>query len=140
MGVVLLLGSACSSTSSSPTPSAAVTTAQPVWPRYFTLEWSAEPEAAGGQRIAGYVYNTDGFAADRVQILAQALDASGSVIGQRLEWLSSVIPADGRAFFRVDHLPRASAYRVSVRRLGVDERRRAEHPAVPARHRDLTPG
>lgn len=111
--VVFVLGSACSSTSAI-TPSASVTTTQPVWPRYFNVEWSVEREATDSRRISGYVYSTVGFSADRVQILAQALDASGAVVGQRLEWLTNVVPAEGRAFFRVDHLPPASSYRVSV--------------------------
>lgn len=112
MGIALLLGSACSLTAV--TPSGSVTTLQPVWPQYFKVEWSAEPGVRGARRITGYVYNTFGLAADSVQILAQALDASGAVIGQRLAWTPGWVPAYNRASFTVDDLPTASSYRVSI--------------------------
>lgn len=85
-----------------------------MWPRYFTLEWSVQPEATGSRRITGYVANTSGLPVDSVQILAQALDASGSVIGQRLTWVSGLIPPRGRESFRVDDLPAANTYRVGI--------------------------
>ena len=110
MGIVLLLGGACAT--SSMVPSASVTTMQPVWPQYFKVEWVAEPPGSG--RIAGYLYNTHGIPATNVQILAQALDASGSVIAQRIAWIPGVVPPYNRTFFRIDHLPAASAYRLSV--------------------------
>jgi hypothetical protein len=112
IGVVLLLGGACTMTSV--TPSASVTTLQPVWPQYFKVDWTVEPGVTGARRITGYVYNTFGLPADDVQILAQALDASGAVIGQRLAWAPGWIPAYNRAVFRVDDLPTATSYSVSV--------------------------
>src|SRR2546425_1086052 len=92
MGIVLLLGGACAT--SSMVPSASVTTMQPVWPQYFKVEWVAEPPGSG--RIAGYLYNTHGIPATNVQILAQALDASGSVIAQRIAWIPGVVPDEER--------------------------------------------
>jgi hypothetical protein len=110
---VLWLTAACST--SEVTPSASVTTVQPVWPQYFTLEWSAEPDAAGSARIAGYLSsNSKAFPARDIQILAQALDGSGSVIGQRIEWVPGVLPPSGRIYFMVAGLPPATAYRVDV--------------------------
>ncbi len=50
----------------------------------------------------------------RVQLLAQALDASGNVIGQRLEWGPEVIPALGRVYFEIPKMPPAAQYRVTV--------------------------
>ena len=49
-----------------------------------------------------------------MQILAQALDGSGAVVGQRLEWVPGVLPPGGSLYFTVDALPPADAYRVSV--------------------------
>jgi hypothetical protein len=108
-----LVATACSTTGEF-APSATVTTLQPVWPQYFTLDWSVEPESTGSRRITGYVYNTNGRSAERIQILAQALDASGSVIGQQIAWVTNVVPPHGRDSFRVNRLPIAAAYRVSV--------------------------
>ena len=41
-------------------------------------------------------------------------DASGNVIGQRLEWLPEMIPALGRAYFEIPKMPPAAEYRVTV--------------------------
>ncbi len=113
IGVVLLLGGACST--SSITPSASVTTLEPVWPQYFTLTWSNEPAVAGGRRITGYVYsNSKGFPARNMQVLTQAIDASGSVIGQRIDWVTGVLPPNNWLFFTVGALPPAEVYRLSV--------------------------
>src|SRR5881409_103132 len=80
------------------TPSASVTTLMPDSERWFKLSWQAVPEKNGDQRrLRGYVVNTYGEAAARVQLLAQALDSSGAVVGQRVEWLPGVVPGFGRA-------------------------------------------
>ena len=42
------------------------------------------------------------------------LDASGNVIGQRVEWLPEMIPALGRAYFEIPKMPPAAQYRVTV--------------------------
>lgn len=111
--VLVLFLSACAT--ASVTPSSSVLTAEPVWPDYFTLEWSLQPVNTGWQRISGYVYNNSkAYPADRMQILAQALDGSGAVIGQRLEWVTSVVPPSGRSYFTVGALPPANVYRVSI--------------------------
>src|SRR5919198_775222 len=78
------------------TPSASVTTLMPDAERWFRLSWEATPEAGDARRLRGWVENTYGEAAGRVQLLAQALDANGVLIGQRLEWLPVTIPGFGR--------------------------------------------
>jgi len=83
------------------------------WERYFRLDWTAQ-EKAGGREIDGYIYNNYGQPAAGVQILAQGLDASGNVVGQKLEWVPGIVPALNRSYFRVAGLPPANAYRVSV--------------------------
>src|SRR5204862_2942054 len=67
-------------------PSASVTTAVQGWEHWFRLEWTAQ--AKGDRReIDGYVYNSYGRAAAHMQMLAQALDASGNVVTQKIEWV-----------------------------------------------------
>jgi hypothetical protein len=98
---------------SSVTPSASVATAIQGWERYFRLDWTAQP-GAGGREIDGYLYNDYGQPAANVQVLAQAIDGSGAVVGQKLEWVPGIVPPLNRSYFRVPGLPDANAYRVSV--------------------------
>jgi hypothetical protein len=95
-------------------PSASVTTLAPDTLRSFDVSWEVVPERDGGRRLRGYVENNDGTAATRVQLLGQALDASGNVVAQRLEWLPVTIPGFGRAYFEIPKLPPADQYRVTV--------------------------
>jgi hypothetical protein len=94
------------------TPSATMTTAIQGWEHYFTLDWTAQPRA-GGQDIDGYIYNRYGADA-LVQILAQGLDKSGNVVGQRLARVHGTVPRLNRSYFRVAGLPAADTYRVTV--------------------------
>jgi hypothetical protein len=97
------------------TPSATVTTLMPDSERWFTLSWEAVPERGGDrQRLRGYVQNTYGEAVDKMQLLAQALDGSGAVVEQRIEWVSGAVPGFGRAYFEIPKMPRAEHYRVTV--------------------------
>ena len=95
------------------TPSASVTTAVQGWEHYFRLEWTpqARPNSVD---IDGYVYNTHGAPAGNVRLLAQALDASNNVVGQKLAWVHGVVPNFGRSYFKISGLPVAQQYRVSV--------------------------
>jgi hypothetical protein len=49
-----------------------------------------------------------------VQLLAQGLDASGNVVGQKIVWLSGMVPGLQRSYFRISNMPPAAQYRVSV--------------------------
>jgi hypothetical protein len=53
------------------------------------------------RRLDGYVYNSYGRPAENVQVLVQALDASGAVIDQRLAWVPGGVPQLSRASFEV---------------------------------------
>jgi hypothetical protein len=120
--------SAAGSGAGSMTPSASVTTAIQGWESYFKLDWTVQPKSNGNE-IDGYVHNTYGSPAANVQVLAQALDDKGNVVGQKVEWVpgnragpeSLVLqggrPAGGAAVSRV---------RVGVR-LGAE---RGQRPAL----------
>lgn len=113
--VLLLAAVATGCASSELTPSASVTTLMPDTERWFTLSWEATPErSADLRRLSGYVENTYGEAANRVQLLAQALDTGGAVVGQKLTWISGVVPGFGRTYFEIPNMPRADHYRVTV--------------------------
>jgi hypothetical protein len=83
--------------------------------RWFKLSWDAVPERDGSRRrLRGYVENTYGEAAGRVQLLAQAFDGSGQIVGQRIDWLIGVVPGFGRTYFEIPGMPTADHYRVTV--------------------------
>ena len=69
--------------SDSLTPSASVTTLTTGWEKHFTLEWTVE-SPPGGITLRGSVTSSHGAPAEPMRLLAQALDASGAVVGQRI--------------------------------------------------------
>src|SRR5215472_5311897 len=88
--LVLAAAAGCATTDT--TPSATVTTLMPDTERWFRLSWEATPEKGGDLiRLRGYVENTYGEAAARVQLLGQALDSSGALVGQKIVWLGPSI-------------------------------------------------
>jgi hypothetical protein len=92
------------------TPSSSVTTAVQGWESWLRLEWT--PPTGGV--IDGYVYSMKGSPVINVSLLAQALDANGNVVGQKLEWVPGVVPALHRTYFRIPNVPAAAQYRVTV--------------------------
>jgi hypothetical protein len=96
------------------TPSATVTTLMPGSERFFRINWDVRPERGETRRLSGYVENTYGEAAGRVQLLGQALDNSGAVVGQRLQWVHGAIPGFGRVYYEIPGMPSADNYRVTV--------------------------
>lgn len=96
------------------TPSATVTTLMPGSERFFRINWDVTPERGDTRRLSGYVENTYGEAAGRVQLLGQALDNSGAVVGQRLQWVHGAIPGFGRVYYEIPGMPTAEHYRVTV--------------------------
>jgi hypothetical protein len=99
---------------SHPVPSGPTETLMLGWERHFSLEWSVEPTRHQTNRIAGYVINHDGENVDHMRVLAQAVDASGSVIGKRIAWVPGGVNAFGRGYFEIRDLPSADRYRVTV--------------------------
>lgn len=96
------------------TPSATVTTLMPDSERWFKISWEVRPDRGDSRRLSGYVENTYGEAAAKVQLLAQALSSSGDVMGQRIQWIHGAIPGFGRVYYEVPRMPPADHYRVTV--------------------------
>ena len=111
IAAVALALSACAETGMR--PSAEVTSTVPSWQNWFKLDWAIDPEQGGTRRITGYVYNDYGEAAYNVQLLTQALDKTGAVLHQRINWAGGIGPMS-RSYFEVRNLPPADQYRVSV--------------------------
>ena len=111
--IVLALATAACLTAET-APSAAVTTLDPANSRWFQLEW-APTQVAGSnaQHVDGYIMNNNGEAA-RVQLLAQALDASGQVVDQKVDYPVTPVPGFGRSYFHIGPLAAADHYQVTV--------------------------
>jgi hypothetical protein len=113
IGLLALWLPACGRDSESLTPSAKVTTLTAGWERHFKLEWIVEPQP-GGVALRGFVTSTNGERAEPLRLLAQALDASGAVVGQRIAWVVGGVGGFQRVSFEFTDLPPAPRYRVSV--------------------------
>jgi hypothetical protein len=79
---------------------------------YFRLEWQVV-HSARGPVIEGYVHNTSGLYADRMQLSIEQLDQAGAVIGSTGTWVLGGVPPGNRAWFRT-RVPAAPAYRVEI--------------------------
>jgi hypothetical protein len=104
------LAAGCAGASAGMTPSATVTTAVLGWESWLHVDWT--PPIGGV--IDGYVYSKKGSPLINVSLLAQALDASGNVVGQKLEWVPGSVPGLQRTYFRIPNMPAGSQYRVTV--------------------------
>jgi len=62
------------------------------------------------------------------RVLGMAVDSSGKVIGQRIEWVPGGIPGFAQAYFEIGHLPAAPTYRVTVWDYTFVDSRRAQAP------------
>jgi hypothetical protein len=113
LALLLMMTAGCAGATAGLAPSASVTTAIQGWEHYFSLDFAAL-DARDGRALEGYVYNRYGSPMINVQVLGQALDAGGHVVGQRIAWVHGVVPALDRSYFRVAGLPPASAYRASI--------------------------
>ena len=112
VGMLLAILGGCATTDTQ--PSATVTSLVPDVQRWFKVEWTADAQRDGERRLSGYVQSAVKEPVTKVQLLAQALDGSGNVIAQRLEWVPETIPAFGRQYFDIPKMPPAADYRVTV--------------------------
>lgn len=80
----------------------------------FRVEW--EPQLLGGHdpALKGYVENRTQMRITDVRLRVEALDGSGTVVGQSFGWVFGDVPASGRAYFVVPLAATGAAYRVSV--------------------------
>ena len=113
-GAIALLVSACASASNPLTNPTELDTLVPGWESKFTLDWKAEPARDGSMVLYGRVSSQYGQFASPFRVLGMAVDSSGKVIGQRIEWVPGGVPGFNQAYFQIDHLVAAASYRVTV--------------------------
>ncbi len=77
----------------------------PGWERWFKLDWEAG-EWKGHPVVKGYLYNSSPKTIGEVQLLVDALDGTGSILAQKVNW----VPGS-----QMEIAPQAAAqYRVRV--------------------------
>ena len=108
------MSTACADMGSVPPAGMTATTLTAGWERHFSFEWAAAEQSQGSRKVAGYVYNHHGEYAMSLRVLAQAVDASGAVVGQRIAYVPGGVGGFGRAYFEVPNLPATPSYRLSV--------------------------
>jgi hypothetical protein len=103
---------ACALPTSTPPSSNVTMTAG--WERHFVIDWTVDPAQGGARLVHGFITSQTGERVESMRLLAQALDASGAVVGQEIAWLPSGLNSSQRAYFEIGRLPSAAQYRVSV--------------------------
>lgn len=112
VALVAVTVTACAVPTSTPTASNITLTAG--WERHFVVDWTVDPERGGARLVHGFVTSQTGENVESMRLLAQALDASGAIVGQEIAWLPGGLNSSQRAYFVIGRLPSAAQYRVSV--------------------------
>jgi hypothetical protein len=114
IGVIATMSAACAEIDAALPLSVTATTLTAGWERHFSFEWAAAEQGQGSRKVAGYVYNHHGEYAITLRVLAQAVDAGGAVVDQRIAYVPGGVGGFGRAYFEVPNLPATPSYRLSV--------------------------
>jgi len=114
LGLIATMSAACAETGAAPPLSMTATTLTAGWEQHFSFEWTATEQGQSSRKVSGYVYNRNGEFATNLRVLAQAIDAGGTVVGQRIAHVPGGVGGFGRAQFEVPSLPATASYRLSV--------------------------
>jgi hypothetical protein len=120
--------SACASSGNPLTQTTEYDTLTPGWESKFSIESNVQPEPDGTSLLYGQITSHYGEYASPFRVLGMAVDSSGKVIGQRIEWVPGGIPGFAHAYFEISHLPAAPSYKVTVWDYTFIEARRAQAP------------
>jgi hypothetical protein len=83
------------------------------WERIFRLDYEAA-ERRGRLLVSGYLANESPYTVGRVQLLVEALDTRGAILGQRVEWVPGELSPFTRTYFESPAPGPAPHYRVRV--------------------------
>ncbi len=114
LGAIALLISACATASNPLTSTTQFDTLVPGWQSKFALDWKTEPAPDGSTVLYGRVASQYGQFASPFRLLGMAVDSSGRVVGQRVEWVPGGVPGFTQVYFQIDHMVAAASYRVTV--------------------------
>ncbi len=82
------------------------------WQSYFSLEWQAV-QARERTVISGTIRNTSSYRIRRIQLLIEGVDASGTIVNQRVEWLGTDLTPGAHVYFESPVSGPATTYRVT---------------------------
>ena len=114
LGLILAGASASASAGDPLTQTTEYDTLMPGWQSKFSVEWKVQPEPGGTSLVYGRVASHYGQFASPFRVLGMAIDSSGKVIGQRVEWVAGGVPGFAQVYFQIGHLPAAPTYKVTV--------------------------
>ena len=114
LGVINAAVSGCASMGNPLTGPTEFDSLVPGWESKFSVDWKVEPAPDGTSRLYGRVSSHYGQYASPFRLLGMAVDSSGKVVAQRIEWVQGGVPGFGQAYFQIDRLAAAPTYRVTV--------------------------
>ena len=114
LGMITVAVSACASIGNPLTGPTEFDSLAPGWQSKFSVDWKVAPSQDGTNRLYGRITSHWGQFASRFSVLGMAVDSSGKVVAQRIEWVPGGVPGFGSVYFEIDHLPVAPSYRVTV--------------------------
>jgi len=114
LGVITVAVSACAIIGNPLTDPTEFDSLAPGWQSKFSVDWKVEPSRDGTSRVYGRITSHWGQYATPFRVLGMAVDSSGKVVAQRIEWVQGGVPGFASVYFEIDHLPAAPSYRVTV--------------------------
>ena len=114
LGAIALLVSACATASDPMTSTTQFDTLVPGWESKYALDWKTESAPDGSTVLYGRVLSQYGLFASPFRVLGMAIDSSGRVVGQRVEWVPGGVPGFNQTYFQINHMVAAASYRVTV--------------------------
>ena len=114
LGVIIVAVSACASIGNPLTDPTEFDSLAPGWESKFSIDWNVAPGRDGTNRLYGRITSHYGQYASPFRVLGMAVDSSGKVVAQRIEWVPGGVPGFGHVYFEIDHLTVAPSYRVTV--------------------------
>src|SRR5260370_15569998 len=114
VGLIAVVVSACATAANPLTSTTEFDTLVPGWESKFSIAWKSEPARDGTTRVYGRIASHYGQHASPFRVLGMAVDDSGKVVAQRVEWVPGGVPGFGSVYFEIGHLPAAPSYRVTV--------------------------
>jgi hypothetical protein len=86
----------------------------PGWQSKYSVDWKVAPSHDGTNSLYGRITSHWGQYASPFRVLGMAMDSSGKVVAQRIEWVPGGVPGFSSVYFEINHLPVAASYRVTV--------------------------
>jgi hypothetical protein len=114
LGLITVAFSACAGISNPLTSPTEFDSLSPGWQSKFSVDWKVAPSKDGTNLLYGRITSHWGQFAAGFRVLGMAVDSSGKVVAQRIEWVPGGVPGFTSVYFEIDHLPVAPSYRVTV--------------------------